>query len=319
MKYNILSLFDGPSIAQLAFQNLNIEINNYFASEIDKDCIKVSSLKFPNIKHLGTVENWKSWNIDFSKIDILIGGSPCQGFSFAGKQLNFNDERSRLFFIYVDILNHIKKLNPKIIFMLENVPMKKKFMQIISEFLNIYPVNINSNLVTAQNRNRFYWCNLQIKNIGFFNEIYTDVQQPKNENLFLKDILTPFEQIEKKYLASEIVLKNTIFYENAKNLDIAGHYLKAGQKGIIFNESSKINCLCASDYKFPKLVIQNNKLRKLTPIEYCILQSIPKDFFFHENKQIISNTKIYHCVGNSFTPKIIEHIFKPLKQNRLKI
>jgi len=311
-KYNILSLFDGPSIAQLAFTDLGLKIENYFASEIDKDCIKVTQIKFPETIQLGDVVNWKSWNIDFSKIDIIIGGSPCQGFSFSGKQLNFNDERSKLFFIFVDVLKHIKKLNPKIIFMLENVKMKKTHLSVISQHLEIIPKLLNSNLITAQNRPRYYWCNLQSLKLGLFQEEYTFIVEPKDEMILAKNILKPLKDIPINFIASEIVLKNIIMFNNYEDKNIVGHYHKAGQKGFVFDENSKISCLCASDYKFPKLILQNNVIRKLTPIEYCILQSIPEDYFFHENKQIISNSKIYNCVGNSFTPKMISHIFKPL-------
>lgn len=122
---NVLSLFDGMSCGQIAFNKAGFKINNYYASEIDKYAMKVSRENFPDTIYLGDIENWKSWAIDWSSIDFLIGGSPCQGFSFSGKGLAFDDPRSRLFFLYVDILNHIKQHNPDVKFLLENVRMKK--------------------------------------------------------------------------------------------------------------------------------------------------------------------------------------------------
>lgn len=132
IKLNVLSLFDGMSCGRVALDRAGIDVNNYYASEIDKYALAVSRARYLDIKHLGDVTKWKDWNIDWSSIDLLIGGSPCQGFSMAGKQLNFNDPRSKLFFEYVDILNHIKEVNPKVLFLLENVKMKSEFRDIIS-------------------------------------------------------------------------------------------------------------------------------------------------------------------------------------------
>lgn len=168
---NVLSLFDGMSCGQLALKKAGIEYRNYFASEVDKYAIKVSSENFPNMIHLGDVTK-----IDYSKlpkIDLLIGGSPCQGFSFAGKQLNFNDPRSALFFEYVKAL---KILNPKY-FMLENVKMKKEYQDVISTLLGVQPIEINSSLVSAQNRRRLYWTNI------------SSVAQPEDRKIYLKDII----------------------------------------------------------------------------------------------------------------------------------
>lgn len=149
------------SCGYLALKEANVPISAYYASEIDQYAIKVSS-KNP-IKHLGDVQNWKSWDIDWSSIDLLIGGSPCQGFSYIGKQLAFDDPRSSLFFTYVDILNHIKKHNPNVKFMLENVMMKKEWIKIISELLQVEPLEINSLLVLPHSRVRLYWMNWEAR------------------------------------------------------------------------------------------------------------------------------------------------------------
>lgn len=156
---NVLSLFDGISAGQVALERAGIEVDNYYAAEIDKYAIKVTQANYPNTIQLGDVTRWREWDIDWSSIDLLIGGSPCQGFSFAGKQLAFDDPRSALFFVYVDILNHIKSVNPNVKFMLENVKMKKEYLDVISELLGVEPVFINSALVSAQNRQRYYWAN----------------------------------------------------------------------------------------------------------------------------------------------------------------
>lgn len=151
---NVLSLFDGLSCGQIALNRVGIEYGNYFASEIDKYAIQVTQTNYPNTIQLGDVTKVKA--SDLPKIDLLIGGSPCQGFSFAGKGLNFEDPRSKLFFEFVRLKNETQ---PKY-FLLENVVMKKEHEKVISEFLGVEPILINSNLVSAQNRKRLYWTNI---------------------------------------------------------------------------------------------------------------------------------------------------------------
>lgn len=168
---NVLSLFDGISCGQVALKRAGIKVGEYYASEIDKHAIAVTQKNHPNTIQLGDVTAWRTWELP--KIDLVIGGSPCQGFSFAGKQLNFDDPRSRLFFDYVDILKHLK---PKY-FLLENVKMKKEYQDIISDYLGVEPIEINSNLVSAQNRRRLYWTNIP------------GVKLPEDKGILLKDIV----------------------------------------------------------------------------------------------------------------------------------
>jgi len=183
----VLSLFDGMSCGMLALEKAGVKGAKYYASEIDPYAEKISASNYPGIIRLGDITKWKEWDIDTP--DIILAGSPCQGFSCAGKGLNFLDPRSALFFTFVDILKHYK---PKY-FLLENVRMKKKHEQVISELLGeIYPerrsdaglfnpgrlepVLINSALVSAQNRQRLYWCNF-------------DITQPEDKGIFLRDIV----------------------------------------------------------------------------------------------------------------------------------
>ena len=156
--FNVVSFFDGMSCGQLALQKTGIEVTNYFACEIDKYAMKVAKHNFPNTIELGDVT--KVFAKDLPKIDLFFGGSPCQGFSFAGKQLNFEDPRSKIFFEFVRMLNEIRETNPDVLFLLENVKMKKEYENIISEHLGVEPVFINSALVSAQNRKRLYWTNI---------------------------------------------------------------------------------------------------------------------------------------------------------------
>lgn len=176
---NVLSLFDGMSCGRVALERAGISVTKYFASEIDKHAIKVAMNNYPDTVQLGDVTKWREW--DLPQIDLLIGGSPCQGFSFAGKQLAFDDPRSRLFFEFVDCLKHYK---PKY-FLLENVRMKKEHLQVITDALGVEPICINSALVSAQNRVRYYWTNIP------------GVTQPVDRGILLKDVLQ--DEVDHKY------------------------------------------------------------------------------------------------------------------------
>jgi site-specific DNA-cytosine methylase len=200
----VLSCFDGMSCGQIALERAGIKVDKYYASEIDKYAIQVTMKNYPDTVQLGSIADWQTWNIE--KPDIIIGGSPCQGFSFAGKQLNFEDPRSKLFFTFVDILKYYK---PKY-FLLENVVMKAESNDVISGILGelypecvaqgelfrtgrLEPIQINSALVSAQNRNRLYWTNIP------------GITQPKDKGILLKDIIENGE-VEKCHTLSNTAL-----------------------------------------------------------------------------------------------------------------
>ena len=171
----VLSLFDGISCGRLALERAGIPVEKYYASEIDKYAVQISQKNYPDNIALGDVTKWRLWNIDWSSIDLLIGGSPCQTFSNAGTRTGF-DGKSGLFYTYLEILNHLKAINPNIKFLLENVKMKSEWRDEITRCMGVEPVLINSALVSAQQRNRYYWCNWQ-------------VEQPQDKHIVLKDIL----------------------------------------------------------------------------------------------------------------------------------
>ena len=202
------------SCGRIALRELGIEPEHYYASEIDKFAISQTRLNFPDTIHLGDVTKWREWEIDWGTIDLILAGSPCQGFSFAGKQLAFDDPRSKLFFVFVDILSHVKALNPDVFFLLENVNMKKEHMRVITEYCGVHPVNINSNLVSAQNRNRWYWTNIRTRKVGLFGEIHSDIPQPKDEGILLRDILE--EEVDEKYYLREKAIR---YISNDKRME----------------------------------------------------------------------------------------------------
>ncbi len=187
---NVLSLFDGMSCGQIALNRAGVKYNKYFASEVDKYAIQVAQANYPQTIQLGDVKQvQKSFFID-DPIDLLMGGSPCQGFSFAGKQLNFNDPRSKLFFEFIRLRDALK---PKYV-LLENVRMKKESENVITKYIGFPPQAINSASVSAQNRHRLYW-------FGYLNEALEYEQIPipsvEDKGIVIKDILEdlPFEDI----------------------------------------------------------------------------------------------------------------------------
>ena len=173
---NVLSLFDGMSCGQQALERLGIKVDKYYASEIDPYAISVTQYNYPDTIQLGDIREIKGK--DLGHIDLIVGGSPCQGFSFSQRnRLNFDDPRSALFFEYVRVLNECREINPDIFFLLENVRMSNKSKDVITKYMGVEPININSAVVSAQSRNRLYWTNIP------------NVTQPQDRGIMLKDIL----------------------------------------------------------------------------------------------------------------------------------
>src|SRR5574344_1750708 len=181
---NVLSLFDGVSCGRIALERAGIEVNNYFSSEIDKYAIRIANKNYPQDadKRLGDVTKWQDWNIDWSSIDLGTGGFPCQAWSIAGKQLGDKDERGMLFWTMLDIMKKVLDNNPKAKFLIENVKMKKEFEEYITLHTTqalgtVHKHLINSALVSAQNRQRYYWTNIE------------GIEQPEDKGILLRDIL----------------------------------------------------------------------------------------------------------------------------------
>jgi len=277
-----------------------------------------------------------------------------QGFSFAGKQLNFDDHRSALFFEYVRLWHEILAINPEAKFLLENVMMKKEYIKVISDYMGVFPVRINSNLVSAQNRDRLYWTNIKTKKVGLFDEIWSDIPQPKDKEIYLKDILQPENEIDEKYyLKTHEILRgiekakgktwhsgnkmgNMDFPNNinkkAKTLTVVqtnggretNHVIKLNKKLIPKDNQDKAGCLtgggnhldmdiiCISmiDRKVDenRIIKDDYKLRRLTPIECERLQTVPDNY-----TACVSNTQRYKMLGNGWTVDVIVNNLNQLK------
>ena len=186
---NVLSLFNGMNTGRQALENVDIKVDKYYSSEIKPYAIELTQYHFPDTIQVGDVTKWREWNIDWKSIDLVLSGSPCQDLSAAGKRAGINGSRSSLFFTFVEILEHIKLLNPKVLFLQENVGSALKIdIGIMSRALGVYPVRINSSLVTAQLRDRYYWSNIKTKETMF--DVVTDIPQPKDKGIMFKDIIT---------------------------------------------------------------------------------------------------------------------------------
>jgi len=298
---NVLSLFDGMSCGQIALNRLGIQYENFYSSEIDKHAIKVTQHNFPNTIQLGDVTQIKS--SDLPKIDLLIGGSPCQGFSFSGKGLNFDDPRSKLFFDFVRLL---KETNPRY-FLLENVKMKKEYEQVITDHLGVEPIEINSSLVSAQNRVRLYWTNIP------------GVQQPEDRGISLVDILEEDDKINPAAIRGRQLNKATILgrrlNEEGKREDYNMSIPITQCLEVRATNVNKSNCLTtvAKDNVLTTMPIGrhpdafNRKLpfRYYTAKEYCRLQTVPENYF----DGVASENQIRKMIGNGWTVDVIAHIF----------
>lgn len=355
----VLSLFDGMSCGQIALDQLGIPVETYYASEIDKYAIEVTQANYPDTIHVGDVTKLNSK--DFADVDLIMGGSPCQGFSFAGKQLAFNDPRSALFFEFIRLLKDIK---PKY-FLLENVRMKKDFLDIISQEVSkcypeitfgLEPYLINSSLVSAQSRQRYYWTNIP------------NIQQPKDKGIVLRDILetTTSEEyyagqnLQKNYKGgnqlnpnyksqantihsadgkSGTICAGTHGYSNGYVADVDPKYYlsekavkymkkshvndwtkgKTREEIYIKNGSQKSNALTANMHKgvpYNVIEIDKPKQKDLTWRKLTPLECERLQTVPDNYTNHVSDTQRYKMLGNGWTVEVIKHILKNINEDK---
>ena len=338
----VLSLFNGMSFCAMALESLEIKADKYYSSEIDKYANQAAQALFPDTIQLGDVTKWRDWDVDWSSIDLVTGGFPCQAWSMAGKQLGDKDERGMLFWTMLDIMKHVKYHNPKAHFMIENVKMKKEFEEYITTHTenalgHVYKILINSALVSAQNRNRYYWTSFP-------------VEQPEDRGILLKDIIEhgcndvnsdgwhkwwsekQDFQLRKKYSAicndgstdkaitmtarqfaswngnfvvRATVQKNAEHTYNGKSPTItASMGIGGGNVPLMTGKET------AEKFK-GKYIDKDDRLqyRKLTPRECMRLQTIPEHHIDTLLGAGISNTQLYKMTGNGWTMEVIKHIF----------
>ena len=267
----VLSLFDGMSCGYEALKRAGIYVEKYYSSEIDKYAIQVAQKNHPDIIQLGDINGWEDWDIE--KPDLIIGGSPCQGFSFAGKQLAFDDPRSKLFFTMMDIIEYYRPEHK----LLENVKMKKEHLDVITQYMDVDPHFINSALVSAQNRQRFYWYNWS-------------APDPDDKGVLLEDIIEDgFVEKDKSWALLESYSRFPKKTESAK-----GRY-KRSMMPIIFK---------TSNYSF------DDGWRELSVKEMERLQTLQDGY-----TNSVSEVKAKSMLGNGWTVNVIAHLFKHLPLN----
>ena len=344
---NVLSLFDGMSCGRIALDRVGVKVWNYYASEIDKYATKVSEANYPDIIRLGDVALWREWNIDWASIDLVTGGFPCQAWSMAGKQLGDKDERGMLFWVMLDIISHVKKSNPKADFLIENVKMKNEFEQYITEHTEkalgeVHKILINSALLSAQNRNRYYWTSFE-------------VSQPEDKVVVLSDIVehgvvdrekthcidanyykggnlkSHFEKHRRQLVFEakngkaviinhEDIRQPRTFYEARTEFGKSERKRLSALHGrdtsprdkkckhYVAQPHNKANCIVTVDSFLNWIIDPDFYCRKLTPIECERLQTVPDNY-----TAMVSNTQRYKMLGNGWTVDVIAHILKGMK------
>lgn len=274
----VLSLFDGMSCGMIAFEHAGIPIEEYHACEIDKYAIQISQKNYPKIIRHGSVIGYTPDR----HFDYIIGGSPCQGFSSSGKKLAFVDARSKLFFEYVRILKECQAINPNIKFLLENVKMKKEHLDIISQHLGVEPVCVNSALVSAQNRVRYYWTNWKF-------------EQPEDRGVVLRDIIETEGDFTKYRISAAGMAR-------MKRRNYSSPRFMPDKTGTL-NKNNNSSKLCFDSGT--TLIPDGNNHRRLTPLECDRLQTLPDNY-----TDSVSDLQRYFANGNGWTVEVIAHILQ---------
>lgn len=279
---NVLSLFNGMGTLRQAFSDLNIKVDKYYSSEIKPYAIELQQHHFPDVIQVGDINNWREWDIDWKTIDFIGSGSPCQDLSSMGSGAGLKGEKSSLFFVFVDILNYVKKLNPNVKFLQENVASaRKKDIGIMSRALGLYPCRINSSLVTAQLRDRYYWTNIRTKKTMF--DIVSDIPQPKDKKIKFNDIITDGSSFREK---SKCLIERRSFCYTDEFSENAQRFLRTREKfGVIV------------------IHLKDGTMRTVNKVEMCRLQGFPDNYC-----DILNEDKAQSLLGDGWTLPIITHI-----------
>lgn len=337
----VVSLFNGMNTGRQALENVGIKVDRYYSSELKPYAIELTQYHFPDTIQLGDVTKWREWDIDWAKVDLILSGSPCQDLSNAGKKAGIHGKKSSLFFVFIEILNHCRSLNPNILFLQENVGSANKLdVGIMSREMGLYPVRINSSLVTAQLRDRYYWTNIRTKETMF--DIVTDIPQPEDRGIMLKDIVEfgfvdtnksrailesderPVTQQHKaahRYFNGfqTLVFKDGETYmrvkeatkigfvdiANGEAVDLSYPKSKTRRGRSMIDES---NCLLRNNEYF---LFEGNELRYFNKTELCRLQGFSDNYC-----DILSRNKAASLLGDGWTLPIIEHIFSFINQTK---
>ncbi len=291
----ILSLFDGISCGRVALERAGVLVDKYYASEIEKKPIEISHKNYQDIIQLGDVTKITKEMV--GEIDLIMGGSPCQSFSNAGNRKGF-DGKSGLFWEFVRLVN---ELNPKY-FLLENVKMKQEWQDVISDALGVKPIEINSSLVSGQNRKRLFWTNIP------------NVKQPEDKGILLTDILE--QEVDEKYYLNESQIKtiNRNFGSKGKTINLDDGLIekitypsRINKKPLNIKSPTLVAAMGMGGGNVP-VIVKNGRIRKFTEVECERLQTLPDNY-----TNFVCSTARYKSIGNGWTVDVIAHILKNLK------
>ena len=298
-----LALFDGISCGRVALERLGVPIEKYYTSEIDKYAIAISDYHYPSNIKLGDINDWETWNIDFAEIDLILAGFPCQSWSANGQLKGIEDVRGKLVYPMLKILEAVRKVNPNVKFLFENVKMKTEFQDFLTNLIGVEPILLNSSLLSAQNRERLYWTN------------FDKVIPPKDLGLKMDDILEIGQVQSNLYYntGADFTGKTT---GHVANLHIKIH--EAERRVYSSDYKSPTLTTMQGGHRQPKVLIGDLKghhiMRRLTPLECERLQTLEDDYTSQgimDGKTVkISNTQRYKTVGNGWTVDVIAHLFK---------
>lgn len=306
----VLSPFDGISCGKVALDRADIPVTIYYSSEVDENAIALSGKNHQDVVQLGDVTRWREWDIPWTDIGLILAGSPCQGFSRAGKCLNFNDPRSKLFFVFAEILDHVRAVNPDVLFLLENVKMKTEWQDVITERLGVQPIDINSKLLSGQNRLRTYWTNIP------------GVKQPPDKGIKLADILedpeieyitTPdglkfdpaipeqsralVKRVGNEVRVSQPTKQGYIVAEDGDGINLAFPTSKSRRGRVIKQKSPTLDCACNI------CVFKDGAIRRVTVRELERLQTLPDGYTEGFPKSVAQQV-----IGNGWTVDVIAWI-----------
>jgi DNA (cytosine-5)-methyltransferase 3A len=313
---NVISLFNGMNTGRQALENVGIKVNKYYSSEIKPYAIELTQHHFPDTIQVGDVTKWREWDIDWQSIDLILSGSPCQDLSAAGKRAGINGKKSSLFFTFVEILEHVKAFNPNVLFLQENVGSANKLdVGIMSRALGVYPVRINSSLLTAQLRDRYYWSNIKTRETMF--DLVTDIPQPTDRKIMFKDIITDGRVERVKALAlleseSIVCTSQESIKKRADREFINMVYVDTDKHVALKMQNNRNNQGSQESLKHRNkttgmitLIQENELVRTVNQIEMERLQGFPDGY-----TSILSKSKAGSLLGDGWTLPVIEHIFK---------
>lgn len=304
---NVLSLFDGISCGRVALENLGIKIDRYYTSEIDKDAIAISDFHYPDNEKLGDVnywEDWEDWEIDWASIDLIFAGFPCQSWSANGKLQGIEDAKGQLVYPMLHIIEKVRSLNPGVKFILENVKMKTRFQDFLTGLIGVEPILLNSGRVSAQNRERLYWTNIETVEFENADVVFKDIMEDSPQEVKGGQLVEYFEDKEGKLTSRGLCHIGTA---DINGMDSIKRVYHADGKSPTLQTTSGGN-------REAKFATSKTTWRKITPLEAERLQTLPDNYTQYGIKGgatvPISNSKRFFAVGNGWTVSIIEKLLE---------